>query len=77
MSSNALLKEMGLNIKVKESIGTFHQTYSHFKLTLHVFKCDPLEGKGKGKWIPIKNLGQLAMSRINRRIAEMIDGEIG
>jgi A/G-specific adenine glycosylase len=65
-------KETGLNVEVKESMGTFHQTYSHFKLTLHVFHCESTQGKGKGKWIPIKNLRLLPMSKIHRRIANLI-----
>jgi A/G-specific adenine glycosylase len=74
---NCIKKEIGLNVKVKESIGTFHQTYSHFKLTLQVFDCQPLNGKAKGKWVPIKNLPLLPMSRVHRRIAELIGKEIG
>jgi A/G-specific adenine glycosylase len=66
---NYIKKEMGLNVKVKESIGTFQQTYSHFKLTLQVFHCQHLNGKGKGKWVPIKNLSLFPMPRIHRRIA--------
>ncbi len=60
---NYIKKEMGMNVKVKESIGTFQQTFSHFKLTLHVFNCEAIDEKGKGKWVPIKNLDQLAMSQ--------------
>jgi A/G-specific adenine glycosylase len=74
---NYIKKEIGLNVKVKESIGIFHQTYSHFKLTLQVFDCHHLNGKGKGKWVPIRNLHLLPMSRIHRRIAELIGKEIG
>jgi len=73
---NYINREMGLNVKVKEFIGTFQQTYSHFKLTLQVFNCQHLSGKRKGKWVPIRNLPLLPMSRIDRRIAEMIDEEI-
>jgi len=65
-------KETGMNVEVKESIGTFRQTFSHFKLTLHVYHCRPMIGKGKGKWIPIGNLHLLPMSRIHRRIANLI-----
>jgi A/G-specific adenine glycosylase len=69
---NTIKKEMGLNVKVKESMGTFQQTYSHFKLTLHVFACQFLNGKPKGKWVPIKNLPLLPMSRVHRRIANSL-----
>jgi len=73
---NTIKKEMEMNVEVKEFIGVFHQTYSHFKLTLHVFHCQHLNGKGNGKWVPIRNLALYPLSRIHRRIAEMIVGEI-
>jgi A/G-specific adenine glycosylase len=69
---SCIKKEIGMNVNVKESIGTFQQTFSHFKLTLHVFSCETMDGRGKGKWILIKNLDQLAMSKIHRRIANLI-----
>jgi A/G-specific adenine glycosylase len=69
---NHIKKEMGMNVKVKESIGTFQQTFSHFKLTLHVFHCQPFDGLAKGKWVPIQNLHLLPMSRIHRKIADVI-----
>jgi A/G-specific adenine glycosylase len=67
-------KEMGMNVEVTEPLGTFKQTFTHFKLTLHTFYCQATGNgkKGKGKWIPIKNLDQLAMSRIHRRIANVL-----
>jgi A/G-specific adenine glycosylase len=71
---NHIKKEMGMNVKVRESFGTFKQAFTHFKLTLHVFNCEPIAGRGKGKWIPIKDVDQLAMSRIHRRIANAISG---
>lgn len=70
---NYIKKEMGINVKVKEFLCTFQQTYSHFKLTLQVFSCQYLNGKGKGKWVPIRKLRLFPMSRIHRRIAQMID----
>ena len=69
---NDIKKEMGMNVDVKESMGTFQQTFSHFKLTLHVFDCEATDGRGKGKWIPLKDLSRLPMSRLHRRIAEVI-----
>jgi A/G-specific adenine glycosylase len=69
---NYIKKEMGMDVAVKEIIGTFKQTYSHFKLTLQVFHCHSLDRRGIGKWIPVKKLHLLPMSRIHRRIAEAI-----
>jgi A/G-specific adenine glycosylase len=69
---NCIKKEMGMTVEVKEPIGTFKQTYSHFKLTLHVFHCHALNKGNKGKWASVKDLDQFAMSRVNRRIANSI-----
>ena len=69
-------KETGLNVEVKEPVGTFQQTYSHFKLTLHTYHCQSRDAKEKGKWVPISKLRLLPMSRIHRRIAEKIDERI-
>jgi A/G-specific adenine glycosylase len=64
--------EIGLRVKLKGPLGPFRQTFSHFKLTLRVFDCRHLNGKGKGKWIPVQKLQLLAMSRIHRKIADTI-----
>jgi A/G-specific adenine glycosylase len=69
---NYIKREMGIKAEVKDPIGTLKQTFSHFKLTLRVYPCRNLNGKGKGKWVPIKNLDRLAMSRIDRRIANTL-----
>jgi A/G-specific adenine glycosylase len=65
---NYAKKETGLNVEVKEPIGIFKQTYSHFKLTLHVYHCQTSNSTKKGNWISIKNLDQFAMPKIHRRI---------
>jgi A/G-specific adenine glycosylase len=69
---NHIKKEMGLNVEVKGSIGTFKQTFTHFKLTLHVFNCEAIDGSGKGKWVAVQNLRLFPMSRVHRRIANSI-----
>ncbi len=73
---NFIKKEMKMNVEVKELIGTFRQTYSHFKLTLHVFCGQTLDGKTNGKWVPIRNLHLFPMSRIHRKIANTILSKI-
>jgi len=61
-----------LKVKIKSYLGTFHQTYSHFKLTLHIYHCQSSNSNKRGKWISIKNLDQLAMPKIHRRIANVL-----
>jgi A/G-specific adenine glycosylase len=65
-------KEMEMNVEIREFIGIFHQTYSHFKLTLHAYHCQALNGRGKERWVPIQHLHLFPMSRIHRCIAETI-----
>ncbi len=74
---NTIKKEMGINVNIREPLGTFQQTFSHFKLTLRVFSCETMDRKGKGKWVSIQGLNLYPMSRIHRRIADAIDGEMG
>jgi A/G-specific adenine glycosylase len=70
-------KEIGMNVEVKESIGVFQQTFSHFKLTLHVYYCEAIDHVDRGRWVPIRSLDRFPMSRIHRKIAETIHREMG
>jgi len=65
-------RQIGLSVKCKEPLGSFKQTYSHFKLTLRVYHCQIVDGIGNGKWIPIKKLKLFPMSKITRRISEKL-----
>ena len=69
---NHAKNEMGLRVQVKKSVGTFQQTFSHFKLTLNAYHCETAKRDRKGRWVPIRNLHLLPMSRIHRRIASYI-----
>jgi A/G-specific adenine glycosylase len=68
---------MGVTAKVGDPVGTLQHTYSHFKITLHVYYCRILDGKGHGKWIPFGDLHRFPMSRLHRRIAHIIYGKSG
>jgi A/G-specific adenine glycosylase len=70
---NQVKKELGITTDVGESIGTFHHTFSHFKLTLQVFECRLFERGGIGKWLSVRNLSSVPMSRIHRRIAHSLE----
>ena len=69
---NHIKKETGMDVEVTESIGTFQQTYSHFKLTLYAYHCQVVSSDKNGNWISPKKLSLLPMSRIHRKIAETI-----
>lgn len=75
LKENLMLKvksDFGLKVKFKVPLGTFQQTYSHFKLTLIAFQCEGLMTNHQGKWVPIPHLHLLPMSRIDRKIADRI-----
>ena len=64
--------EMGIEVKSQGAIGLFKQTYSHFRLSLHVYHCQAIGGKNGGRWFPIRDLSRIPMSRIHRRIAQTL-----
>ncbi|HKG54262.1 MAG TPA: A/G-specific adenine glycosylase [Anaerolineales bacterium] len=58
----------------KEALGVVQHGYSHFKVTVHVFSCELIAGpEGTNlKWVPLKDLDNYPMGRIDRQIAKMI-----
>jgi A/G-specific adenine glycosylase len=71
----SLKKELGITAAIERLIGVFRQTYSHFTLTLHVYDVGSLNGAEYGKWVSVRSLNRLPMSRIHRRIADQVIGE--
>jgi A/G-specific adenine glycosylase len=69
---NHLKKEMALTAKVASPVGTFKHTYTHFKLTLHVYYCKMTAEKVRGKWVSLRDLRGHPMSRLHRRIADTL-----
>ncbi len=64
--------EMGLKVRSEGLLGPFSQTFSHFKLTVSVYRCSA-EGRSRmGQWVPVANLGAFPMSRLHRRIAQTL-----
>jgi A/G-specific adenine glycosylase len=80
--SGALKTEYRLRLKVKpgdktrkkEALGIVQHGYSHFKVTVYVFPCE-LSSRPEGtnlKWVPLKDLDNYPMGKIDRQIAKMI-----
>jgi A/G-specific adenine glycosylase len=64
--------ELAAPIKSHEPLGSFKHTYSHFKLTLHVYLCHSTRRNKPGTWVLVQNLHLFPMSRLHRRIAQSI-----
>jgi A/G-specific adenine glycosylase len=57
-----------------EPLGIVQHEYTHFKVTVHVFPCE-LSSRPEGtnlKWVPLKDLDNYPMGKIDRQIAKMI-----
>jgi A/G-specific adenine glycosylase len=66
--------ERGHKIQKKEALGIVQHAYTHFKVTVHVFPCELIsmpEGTNL-KWVPLKDLENYPMGKIDRQIAKMI-----
>ena len=69
---NHIKKEMGMDVEVREPLGIFQQTFSHFKLALHVYFCKATNDVGQARWVSVPKLNLFPMSRIHRRIADLL-----
>jgi A/G-specific adenine glycosylase len=69
---NYIKDDFGIRIKEREPLGSFRHTFSHFKLTLHVYLCHITRGKKEGTWVPVHNLYLYPMSKLHRRIAQTL-----
>jgi len=72
--AKALKAGYSLKVQKREAMGIVHHTYSHFKASVHVFRCDLLSTsrEQKLKWVPLKGLNDYPMGKIDRQIANMI-----
>jgi A/G-specific adenine glycosylase len=65
-------REIGITVKSKGPIGPFKQTFSHFKLTLHVYHCQAIDRKKGGRWVSFRELSFFPMPKLHRRIAQTL-----
>lgn len=74
-----LKEELGIRVVVQSPFGTIDHAYSHFKVTLHAFRCSLAEGVPKGQqgqpvqWIGLDELNDYAFPRANRRLIEALE----
>lgn len=76
--ARALDEEAGIGIEVMGRSGAVRHAYSHFRVTLHAYRCRKTGGKprsGRGwKWVTPAELEELAMPRADRRLLEQEGG---
>jgi A/G-specific adenine glycosylase len=64
--------DTGMTVQSTEPVGPFKQTFSHFKLTLQVYRCRVSGGKEDGGWVRTTDLHLLPMSRMHRKITNAV-----
>ena len=66
--------EPSRNVKRKEALGIIQHAYTHFKVTVHAFRCDcaPIPKNKNLKWVRLTELDDYPMGKVDRQIAKML-----
>jgi A/G-specific adenine glycosylase len=72
--AKVLRRGYSLKVRRKEPLGIVRHAYTHFKVTVHAFRCELLaESKTpEMKWVAVRDLDKYPMGKVDRRIADMI-----
>lgn len=60
-----------LSVRGKEALGVIRHAYTHFKVTVHAFRCESVSiPKNKNlKWVRVNELDDYPMGKVDRQIA--------
>ncbi|MGE5664031.1 MAG: A/G-specific adenine glycosylase, partial [Deltaproteobacteria bacterium] len=71
--------DLGVGIAVGDRIGFVRHAYTHYRVTLHAYRCRFSRGavpaSSGARWILPSRLADLALPRTNRKIADLLAGE--
>jgi len=71
-------EEVGIQIRVGKPMTSVNHAYTHFRITLHAFQCTYQSGKATPigctdwRWIEVQNIKDLAFSKADRKIIEVL-----
>ena len=72
-------EELGVQIRVGEPFGVYKHAYTHFKITLHAYFCDILDGEtpqalasDELAWVDLGDLATYPMGKVDRQIANRL-----
>lgn len=74
-------EETGLEVVVDEKVCAIRHAYSHFRITLHVYRCRIVGGALADNdsipriWARIQDLDRYAFPRANRRVLEILQAD--
>ena len=64
----------GLKVQKNEALGTVQHAYTHFRVTVHAFRCELIsmsENKNL-KWVGVEKLEDYPMGKVDRQIARIL-----
>ena len=63
-----------LKVKKKEALGVIQHAYTHFKVTVHAFRCEAVSiPKNKNlKWVRVNELDDYPMGKVDRQIVHRL-----
>jgi len=73
-----ILEELSLEVEPGDLLGTYQHAYTHYKVTLHAFRCRmvsenlQLNYHTEAAWVPLNELGEYPMGKLDRLIAESL-----
>ena len=65
-----------LEVQANEALGIVQHAYTHFRVTVHAFRCDlvSMSESENLKWVEVQELENYPMGKVDRQIARMLDG---
>jgi A/G-specific adenine glycosylase len=73
-----LREELGVHVRVREPLLRVPHAFSHFRITLHLMRCDGLRGTPRPleaaavRWVSVSDLGKYPMGRADRIAADWL-----
>ncbi|MCJ7543534.1 MAG: NUDIX domain-containing protein, partial [Phycisphaerae bacterium] len=67
-------EELGIRVRVLGALATVRHAYSHFRVTLHAFRCRYVSGRPRAigceafRWVRPRDLGEYAFPRANLKL---------
>jgi A/G-specific adenine glycosylase len=70
--------EAGYSLRVRagEALGVVQHAYTHFRVTVHAFRCElvAMSDREGLKWVKLEELDNYPMGKVDRQIARMLHG---
>ena len=74
--ADALRETLGIQVEVGEALPAIRHAYTHFRITLHPFRCRLVSGEPQAlgypevRWVSAGGAGELRLPVTDRKIAE-------